>query len=121
MKLSLIIKNIKRLANWLSKSPQDAEYNRLLKEFKENLLNIKMKTLAIEFSCAVSIKHDKDNVFNVDDEIIYVLTSSEYEDFTPEMKDIVNSTIYQFDFDKYIISKDQQLVVFKAKDTAVSN
>lgn len=114
MKLSLIIKNIKRLANWLSKSPQDAEYNRLLKEYKENLLDLKMKNLAIEFNNAVSIKHDKENVFNIDDEIFYILTSFEYEDFTPEMKEIVNSSLYQFDFEKYILSKDKQLVMFKA-------
>lgn len=126
MKISIIIENIKRLTNWLSKSPEDAEYNRLLKEFKGKLLELKMKALNIEFNSEASIKHDgenifrfedtiiyDENIFDIDDETYYVLTEDEFKDFTTEQLDIINHGGYKFSFEDYITSKDKQLIMYK--------
>lgn len=127
MKVSIIIENIKRLTDWLSKSPEDAEYNRLLKEFKEKLVEFKVKALTNEFGSEVSIKHDgentfcfedtiiyDENIFDIDDETYYVLTEEEFKDFTTKQLDIINYGGYRFSFEDYKTSKDKQLAMFRA-------
>lgn len=123
MNPDILYRNIKNLKSWLIEKPKDEDYLRILEGYIKELIEFKISVLSAEFSKS-TIKHDGENIsylndetivdnniFYIDDEIVYVLTFEEFKDFEP---DKVYYSLFKFNFEKHELSKDKQLIMFYA-------